>query len=195
MPCAPQLVLLPTSAQKCCCHPAKTVRRFSQKTVQLFSLKNPCPTEAHGRSDFAAEGFSGKPFQMPGWWAEPREVSVLLFPNPAGAAVTTGRCIGTLIKTGPQGDVLEHEQNREAEECCLCWCWTSPLLQYDLSLFVCLPLTLYRWRAFGLKKTKTTKHTHQNLKGIIIVLNVHFCLTASCQNLCITPAVLGTILT
>lgn len=33
---------------------------------------------------------------------------MLLFPNPAGAAVTAGRCIGTLIKPGLQGDVLEH---------------------------------------------------------------------------------------
>lgn len=132
--------------------PCQNSEKILAKNYSAFLLKNPCPTEAHGCSGFPAEGFSGKPFQMPGWCAEPREASVLLFPNPAGAAVTTGRCIGTWIKSGLQGDVLEHQQNREAERRCLCWCWTSPLLQYDLSLFVCLPWTLYRWRALSLKK-------------------------------------------
>lgn len=85
-----------------------------------------------------AEGFSGKPFLMPGWCsAEPRELSVLLFPNPAGAAVTAGRCVGTLKKPGLQDNVLE--QNREAERCCMCGSWPSPLLEYDLSLFVFFP--------------------------------------------------------
>lgn len=30
----------------------------------------------------------------------------MLFLNPAGAAVAAGRCIGTLIKPGLQGDVI-----------------------------------------------------------------------------------------
>lgn len=59
---------------------------------------------------------------------------MLLFPNPAGAAVTAGRCVGTLKKPGLQDNVLE--QNREAERCCMCGSWPSPLLEYDLSLFV-----------------------------------------------------------
>lgn len=55
--------------------------------------------------------------------------------------------------------------------------------------------TRYRWSALSLKNPTKTKYPPQNLKRVIIDLNVQFCLTASCQNLSITPAVLGTILT